>query len=106
MPPFCRRQTHQLRGAQNRCVGKLFNERQDGLGLKLSQAFHVFRDHFACAHGENLSERQMMCKRASSYAARQLASSRHAGKEIRESALAKAQPIAEAELEALGWTVK
>jgi hypothetical protein len=48
----------------------------------------------------------MMCKRASSYAARQLASSRHAGEEIRESALAKAQPIAEAELEALGWTVK
>jgi hypothetical protein len=36
----------------------------------------------------------------------QLASSRHAGEEIRESALAKAQQIAEAELEALGWTVK
>jgi len=35
----------------------------------------------------------------------QLASSRHAAEEIRESALAKAQPIAEAELEALGWTV-
>jgi len=36
----------------------------------------------------------------------QLASSRHAGEEIRESALAKAQQIAEAELEALGWTLK
>jgi hypothetical protein len=36
----------------------------------------------------------------------ELARPRHAGEEIRESALAKAQRIAEAEPEALGWTVK
>ncbi len=35
-----------------------------------------------------------------------LASSRHAGEEIRESALAKAQQITEAELEARHWTRK
>jgi len=36
----------------------------------------------------------------------QLANSRHAGEEIRESALAKAQQITEAELEALHWTMR
>jgi hypothetical protein len=36
----------------------------------------------------------------------QLASSRHAGEEIRESALAKAQQITEAELETLHWSMK